>query len=95
MNRADRKSQVRQRLGSCPSDFWSVLVFESAELPISSVTRVALTLARVRTLGAQGNQVHSITVQSLGILKTDMANLINRFGRLVGCILVNVQPNFV
>ena len=29
--RADRKSQVRQCLGVCKADFWSSLVYESAE----------------------------------------------------------------
>ena len=29
--RADRKSQVRQCLGSCPDGFWSSLAYESPE----------------------------------------------------------------
>ena len=34
-------------------------------------SRVAVTNFRVRTDGVQGNQVHSITVQGLGIPQTD------------------------
>jgi len=31
INRADRKYQVRQYLGFCTADFWSLLAYESAE----------------------------------------------------------------